>query len=404
MSTIPVDHAAASTAAQSRTWAGDRLRLGQTNVGTWVVLALVLAAWQPFAPLDTFGAEAGRWATIVGVLVAIQLGFDLVGGYVLPVRYARRAADPVGWGRAWLGGTVMHGGAFFAIGVLAMAVGQLAGPWAAVGALAVVGSLLVGLQGRLTAWTLGGLSTPDAPLRDALNAAGLEPERVRVAQTAERSYAGGWVGPRGMETLIVAQRWVDTLGPAELHLALVRRRLGLSSGARAQGVVAALAFNVVGLGLVTALLPGAGFGSAGALLVTAAGTTLWGFLGLLTLPTVSRNAVYALDRAAATTIDGEDPSNGRTRMATLVRRLDVDQEDELQRSPAIETVYHPVPTPLNRAARLAAERSEDRQPRVVPWRVARMALFTSWASLSPLSRAVHCNIGRPELWALLPGD
>jgi hypothetical protein len=48
--------------------------------------------------------------------------------------------------------------------------------------------------------------------------------------------------------------------------------------------------------------------------------------------------------------------------------------------------------------------ADPRPPALVPWGVARLALFTSWAPLSPLSRAVHCNIGHPELWALLPVD
>jgi hypothetical protein len=38
------------------------------------------------------------------------------------------------------------------------------------------------------------------------------------------------------------------------------------------------------------------------------------------------------------------------------------------------------------------------------WHVARLTLFLSWSCLGLLSRAVHCNAGRPELWVLLPTD
>ncbi len=34
----------------------------------------------------------------------------------------------------------------------------------------------------------------------------------------------------------------------------------------------------------------------------------------------------------------------------------------------------------------------------------RMMLFLSWAGLGGLARAVHCNIGRPSLWVMLPCD
>jgi hypothetical protein len=33
-----------------------------------------------------------------------------------------------------------------------------------------------------------------------------------------------------------------------------------------------------------------------------------------------------------------------------------------------------------------------------------MMLYLSWAGIGGLSRAVHCNVGRPPLWVLLPGD
>lgn len=38
------------------------------------------------------------------------------------------------------------------------------------------------------------------------------------------------------------------------------------------------------------------------------------------------------------------------------------------------------------------------------WHAARTTLFLSWSCLGLLSRAVHCNAGRPELWVLLPTD
>ncbi len=38
------------------------------------------------------------------------------------------------------------------------------------------------------------------------------------------------------------------------------------------------------------------------------------------------------------------------------------------------------------------------------WNVARTTLFLSWACGGFLARAVHCNIGRPELWVLFPTD
>jgi hypothetical protein len=58
-----------------------------------------------------------------------------------------------------------------------------------------------------------------------------------------------------------------------------------------------------------------------------------------------------------------------------------------------------VPTPSQRVVRLT-----DPETAAPPYRITRMALFLGWAQLSWLSRAVHCNIGRSDLWVLMPGD
>ena len=80
--------------------------------------------------------------------------------------------------------------------------------------------------------------------------------------------------------------------------------------------------------------------------------------------------------------------------------LDRLQDDEPARARAIEAVFHPIPSLSRRLAALAAPEG----PRLGPWHAARTALFLSWAGFGFLSRAVHCNSGRPELWVLLPCD
>lgn len=73
------------------------------------------------------------------------------------------------------------------------------------------------------------------------------------------------------------------------------------------------------------------------------------------------------------------------------------QDDEPERAVWIERVFHPVPSVDNRR-RLTRSRSFG------AWHATRMMLFLSWSCLGLLSRAVHCNAGRPELWVLLPTD
>ena len=84
----------------------------------------------------------------------------------------------------------------------------------------------------------------------------------------------------------------------------------------------------------------------------------------------------------------------------LIQRLDRWQDDEPARSRGVETIFHPIPSVERRLAALGQRAT----PAVGAWHAARMMLFLSWVGLGLLSRAVHCNSGRPELWAALPAD
>ena len=160
-----------------------------------------------------------------------------------------------------------------------------------------------------------------------------------------------------------------------------------------KGVVLAVAWNTFGF-LLASLLPGAGVTTVAQLLTTALGFTLWTFLGLLLLPTASRRATVAADAAF---VQDEATQVG---LSEAVHTLDGLQDDEPERSPGLESIFHPVPSAGNRLRALAKREAMDPGP----WHLARTALFLSHAGLSLLPRAVHCNVGRPELWVYLPTD
>jgi hypothetical protein len=80
--------------------------------------------------------------------------------------------------------------------------------------------------------------------------------------------------------------------------------------------------------------------------------------------------------------------------------LDRWQDDEAERSPRVERIFHPVPSRGNRLRALTLRDDRLRGAH----QLTRLALFTSVATLSLLGRVVHCNIGRPALWVVYPGD
>lgn len=374
-------------------WALARLRLGQTNVGLWVVAAVAAVVLTPVLDNAPLAVEAGTWAGLLSVYIALQAPFDVIGGYLLPVAHDRRPVGLTRWMRSWLAGVLLHAVTLFTLGVGALAVGRAFGDAAALALCIAAGVLVTLAQGGIATALSIETSPPEDPVLRGLTDAGLDAARARVVQTDDSGFVGGWVGFPGREVLLVPSRWAG-LAPSELHAVLVRRRLGRTSGSRTRGLLGALAFNACGAGLVLGLLPQAGFQSASSLLVTSAGFTLWAFLGILTLPSISRGAVTTLDRATVRAL-------GDTRwMASAITSLDQLQEDELRRPPLTETVFHPVPARASRIAALNTPNDES----LGAWRITRMALFGGWAHFSWLSRSVHCNIGRPELWAVYPGD
>jgi hypothetical protein len=193
-----------------------------------------------------------------------------------------------------------------------------------------------------------------------------------------------------MEWIVVPSSSPAKLSPEQLAITIARRLEAIESGSRTRGVLLAFAWVLVGF-VLSAMLPGAGVTSVGELAMTCCGFTLWSFLGLLTLPTLSRQAAYAIDRKVI------DQGASQESLFRAVQTLDRLQDDEPKRPALIEAIFHPVPSVDKR-------RIESANTFPIAWHAARMTLFVSWASMGMLVRAVHCNVGRPELWVMLPTD
>ncbi len=370
----------------SPTYARARLRLGITAVGTFVVLAagaLVLHA--PARILDgvggTAGADAVALAAVMGLAALVALPYDVLGGFVLPRRHGRPHPAPTRFLAGWARGVAVLLGVSVASGTLLLAAGRAGGRPAALVAFLALTALLLVLQEPL-ARLVGGL-------RRVRGARG-----VIVLEGDDPGFSGGFAGPRAIPVL--PARWERLLEPRALALLLERRAAIRASGAWSRGLALALAWNGLGFGLAS-FLPGAGVSAVSELVTTALGFTLWTFLGLLLLPTPSRRATVAADARVVA------DEGSRAALAAAVETLDALQDDEPERAPGVEAVFHPVPSVRNRLRSLAGARGpRARGPGA--WHVARTALYLSHAGLSLLPRAVHCNAGRPELWVYLPAD
>ena len=251
--------------------------------------------------------------------------------------------------------------------------------------------MLISGQGPLLAAVSGRRLEPAPEAWTAeLRRAGLPPGQVWVFDNADDGFVGGWMGMPGRERLVVPASWWAQLSEEARVAQLTRRRAALQSGERTRGLALGVGWVLLGFTLAAAISQ---LASSDQLVSTWAWFTAWSFLGLLVLPTPSRRGVYRVD---ALTLDRVP----RVQLAAALRDIDARQEDEPERAAWVETLLHPVPA-LNR--RLAAIEGDPEVPQGA-WHAARVALLAAWGLGSPLSRAVHCNVGRTELWAMYPGD
>lgn len=345
-----------------------------------VIAVAFLAAGGPDAlpgTEATFSDQAAALLAVIGVYVLVSLPFDLLGGLILPRRFGRACPEPDAWVLGWARGVLVQA-VVMALAVLAVvASGRAGGTGAAIGVVAAM-ALAIGLA-RLP---LGRMVADLGPAR-----ADAAASHVAFIEAADPGFTGGVTGLG--RRMVLPAAWRAALGD-DLQVEVTRRR----AQARAPyllGLLVAAAWTVGGVAIAV-VLPGGGVQSVGQVVAAGAWFTLWSFIGLLVLPTVSRPAVKAADSVAA----ADYPAD---RVARVIRTLDGLQDDEPERPDAVEAIFHPIPSAGRRVAALGSARAGLR-----PWHVARMALPMSWCMLGLLGRAVHCNAGRPELWVMLPSD
>ncbi|MCU0634892.1 MAG: hypothetical protein MUE41_08470 [Gemmatimonadaceae bacterium] len=384
-----------------RSHARSRLWLGITGVGLtvccalWLVLVPTAASTLAIRLSDLLGVAASaqslRGAVGTAVLVAwlhalVLFPVDVVGGVIV----VREPVPILRWLARWARGLAVTSL------VIAASAGALYGGYVLLGTVGVVMAGLVlqvawvMAQGWLALLTGGVRFVPlsDA-LRTAVARAELPLEQVREVEADDIGFVGGWIGTA--PTLWVPAAWTRGMSRDALASQLVRRRLVLASGLRTRGVLGAIAWNAIGVAwfaIGAPVLPSN-------VILFMCGVTLWSFLGVLLLPTPSRRAIFATDRDTARAI-------GADGVVEAMHFIDARQDDEPTRTRGIETVFHPVPSRASRDEAIMRPNPPN-APRGA-YHLTRLMLGGSSAALGLLGRAVHCNVGRPGLWVVYPGD
>ena len=377
-----------------------RLWLGISGVGTIVVLSIAgLALGLPARLLPQEGGslrgEMFRLAGFVLAYAGLHVPFDLFGGYLLPRRYARRH-PPLG--RFWLGlarGVGVHSIVLFTAALTLLLAGRAGGAFGVFTAGAALVLVLLGLR-IAVATALSPLElTPSLPSRnDELfgdtPAAPMLP--TFMGESDDEGFTGAVVGVVRPQLHLLPLRWREVLDADAFATAVQRRQMAVQSGAWWRGRMLAIGFTLLGIAIVAAIVGDRRLATAEGIVTFSLAFTIWSFLGLLTLPTPSRRGVEEVDQRMLAA------GCRRAVLARTMGLLDDLQDRERARSSLVETIFHPVPSVQSR---LRGPRSTGGHG---CWDAARTAVYVSAAGLGLLGRAVHCNCGRPSLWAFLPLD
>ena len=385
-------------------YARSRLWLGMSGVGLIVLLALGLLLMRlPLSLLPTdltwSSADLIALGSILAVFVVFMMPLDFLGGYLFPNLRGPRKIAGKAFLMSWTRGTSTQSAFFMIASVVLLSLGRWGGSLGASVGLAALCLLLLAFQlrlGRLTG-ALGEINQLGAADHEQVEAAtrlvttlGWKGRRLVFLSHQDPGFTGGIVGLPWCEKVVLPVGMLGRLSTDELAATIARRLEAIDDGSRTRGLMVALAWVLFGFNL-SAFLPGAGVASVAELATTCLGFTLWSFLGLLVLPSLSRQASFSIDSKV---IRRGVPAESLTRSLTKFDQL---QDDEPERPPMIEAIFHPVPSVARRRGQIAA-----RTP--IAWHAARMTLFLSWACMGILVRAVHCNVGRPELWVMYPTD
>lgn len=376
-----------------------RLCLGMSSVGFWTLFCGLglFFNWELWFAID---APGNAWLSGLLTLgffflihAVISAPMDFLGGYWIPRRFQRAylrqsAGNGNGFGsylNRWLASVTKDLMALSVFAFILLIGANLGGPWVMVlmaSALLMTATLLQSRFAR--SWSQIRKTDSKSSHSD-----------VVFMKATDPAFSGGITGFPGRETIILPELWKEKLGEDSLDLAIQRRKAAIRTGLRTQGWIVAALWNLIGLTLGILFTSWDGTTAAGLIRVIFV-STLWQFFGLLVLPTMNRRAVRSLER------EMRRCGHADQKLSKLNSTTSAWQDGEIKRSPWIETIFHPLPSVESRDSANQSPESDSKPTGA--WHVVRTMLYLSIPVGGILHRAVHCNIGRPDLWILAPVD
>ncbi|MEL6671583.1 MAG: hypothetical protein AAFR61_05305 [Bacteroidota bacterium] len=319
----------------------------------------------------------------LGIYWLISLPIDFLGGYRLPALHGKTVESPGQWFKRWLRASLVHLLLLWVQGMLLWEMGAWLGLAGVIGGLILIMLLLLSLQ----LW-----------IGRALNGWTVQPENdrgrlVMYVTNQNQAFTGGIAGLPGNEVIVLPQYWKTRFSEKVMKMILARRQGAIVTASHGRGAALAFLTQLICFGLA-AWLGGMHEPNASHFLQTIGLYSLFNLLPMLfLLPGMSRKATLEVDRW--TFYKNADADLLREAFKQTSRLQDLEQAFQ----PAWLGFFHPTPTLPDRQAAM-----QTQKPQKGSWFVLAYSQYLSWAGLNLLGRSWSAQIGRPELWAFLPGD
>lgn len=378
-----------------------RLILGMSYVGLTVLIVVILLS-RGIPATFAFAGEVPFYITFKNILICV-ICFELIGlpfdlaGHLIDKHFGKTSSNLTGYLIKWAHCTLKHGMFFAGISLMALFALRVADVFGLV-VFTVLFSIILLWKQAEAARFLSGISFEEPPqeLRAHFPQNRKDTIPIVTAITDEKNFTGGIVGLPGRETHVIPEDWINNFSNQELWVELTRRNHIIKSGSRKRGLLTAIAFTTIGI-IISALISKMtipNLDSFAGLLSISLYFTLWSFGGLLLLPASNHKGVYEADRRTLQTVLKKDL------LVNAIKKVDCYLEGDYVRNKTRELIFHPIPSLSWRIAHLESKDSSQ----TGAWNCARYTIFLSIVGLGLLGKAVHCNAGRPDLWALLPCD
>lgn len=372
--------------SRSPSYPSDRLKLGMATVGfITLASAVALVAALPQKMVNLLEAnginELVAFPIFLAIYLVIMIPFDLLGGILLPRKHDKKAHTSIS---GYIKGGLIHGVLISISWFTLHLAGSISGIIGCLLAILILGLIGISLQFQI-AELVGRLKVRASKMQRK----NFPSDEARSIESQDPAFTGSIVGLPGSEKILMPSRWKEIFGEAGLSELKQRRMLIIQKGWRNRGLILSMIW-ILGSLFLSGLLVGFPDGSVESSINLILGTTIFNFIGLLILPTPSRNMTYRVDKTMQ--LSGMDSSEFNSWIQEFSELTDGEQS----RHPWIERIFHPLPSVKNRQSNSSSSWAA--------WNATRTMLFLSIFSGGLLSRAVHCNVGRPDLWIIAPTD